>query len=313
MSETGYLQLHLARGVGPATMRRVLARLGQTDTSLEEFLHLPSAEQVTRFGLARRQVEALYAARAEVEGIRAELERRGVTLLTLTSPGYPARLRQRLGDESPPLLYAWGSLDLLQERAVGFCGARDASAKGIAVAEDCAAQIAGWGWVVVSGGARGVDTAVHRAALETGGTTVIVLPEGILRYRLRRELKPLVSQERVLLVSEFPPRKTWSVGSAMQRNQTVCGLSEALVVIEAGTSGGTFEAGKLALRLKMPLFVADYAEPAASAAGNAYFLARGARPLRRGAETGQANLEPLRRVVEARSEIAPVVMQERLF
>jgi len=99
----------------------------------------------------------------------------------------------------------------------------------------------------------------------------------------------------------------------MQRNQTVCGLSEALVVIEAGTSGGTFEAGKLALRLKMPLFVADYAEPAASAAGNDYFLARGARPLRRSAETVQANLEPLRRVVEARSETAPVVIQERLF
>lgn len=313
MSETGYLQLHLARGIGPATMRRVLARLGQTDTSLEEFLCLPSGEQVARFGLARRQAEALYAAQAEVESIHAELERRGVTLLTFASPEYPTRLRRRLGDQAPPLLYAWGNLDLLQKRSVGFCGARDASAKGIAVAKDCAAQLASWGWVVVSGGARGVDTAVHQAALETGGITVIVVPEGILRYRLRRELKSLASQGQVLLVSEFPPHKTWSVGSAMQRNQTICGLSEALVVIESGMSGGTFEAGKLALRLKMSLFVADYAEPAASAAGNAYFLARGARPLRRGAETGQANLEPLRRTVGTDSETAPVVIQERLF
>ena len=294
-------------------MRRMLARLGRTDTSLEEFLHLPSREQVTRFGLARRQAEALYAARSEVESVRAELKQRGVALLTLASPEYPARLRQCLGDQSPPLLYAWGNLDLLQERAVGFCGARDASAKGIAVAEDCATQIADWGWVVVSGGARGVDTAVHQAALAAGGTTAIVLPEGILRYRLRRELKPLVSREQVLLISEFAPHKTWSVGSAMQRNQTICGFSGSLVVIEAGTSGGTFEAGKLALRLKMPLFVADYAEPAASAAGNAYFLARGACPLRRSAETGQANLESLRCAVEACPETVLAVIQERLF
>lgn len=311
MNETGYLQMHLARGIGPATMRHVLARLAQTGMSLEEFLHLSCGEQVTRFGLARRQAEALHTARAEAERIHTELEQRGMVLLTLASPEYPVQLQQRLGDQAPPLLYTWGNLDLLEERAVGFCGARDASAKGITVAEDCATQIARWGWVVVSGGARGVDTATHRAALAVGGTTMIVLPEGILRYRLHLELKPLVSQERVLLISEFPPYMIWSVANAMQRNRTICGLSEALVVIESSASGGTFEAGKLALRLKMPLFVAEYAEPAVSAAGNAYFLAHGARSLRRSAETGQANLEPLRRVVETCSEAKPVAISSQ--
>lgn len=311
--ETSYLQLHLARGIGPTTMRRVLARLGRTDTSLEEFLRLPSAEQVTQFGLARRQAEALDAARAKVEKIHTELAQRGVTLLALDAPEYPDRLRQRLGDRAPLLLYTWGNLDLLRERAVGFCGARDASDKGIMVARDCAIQITKWSWVVVSGGARGVDTATHQAALETGGATIIVLPEGILRYRLRRELKPLISQERVLLISEFPPSITWSVANAMQRNRTICALSEAVVVVESGTSGGTFEAGKLALRLKMPLFVADYAEPATSAAGNAYFLTHGAGPLRRSVESGQANLKPLRRAVEAHPKKETVVVQERLL
>lgn len=86
-----------------------------------------------------------------------------------------------------------------------------------------------------------------------------------------------------------------------------------MVVIESGTSGGTFEAGKAALRLKVPLFVADYAEPAASAAGNVYFLNHGARPLRRSAESDRANLEPLRRTVENGVEAKPAVIQERLF
>ncbi|RLC69440.1 MAG: DNA-binding protein [Chloroflexi bacterium] len=294
-------------------MRRVLARLGQTDTSLDEFLRLPSAEQVTRFGLARQQAESLDAARSKVEKTRTELARRGVTLLTRDAPEYPDRLRQRLCDRAPLLLYTWGNLDLLRERTVGFCGARDASDRGIMVAKDCAIQITKWGWVVVSGGARGVDTATHRAALETGGATVIVLPEGILRYRLRRELAPLISQERVLLISEFPASMTWSVANAMQRNRTICALSEAMVVIESGTSGGTFQAGKMALRLKTPLFVADYAEPATSAAGNAYFLSHGAHPLRRSVESGQANLKPLRRAVDTRPEKETVVVQERLL
>jgi hypothetical protein len=67
------------------------------------------------------------------------------------------------------------------------------------------------------------------------------------------------------------------------------------------------------LRLKMPLFVADYAEPAASAAGNAYFLARGGHALRRSAVTGQANLEPLRRAIDASSGTVSVPVQDRLL
>jgi DNA processing protein len=313
MSELGYVQLHTARGIGPATMRRVLARLDQTNISLDEFLGLPSGEQVARFGLAHQQAEALYAAREEAEQVRDELQQQEIVLLTLDSPKYPLRLRQRLGEKSPPVLYAWGNLDLLNERAVGFCGARDASEKGIAVAEDCANQLADWGWVVISGGARGVDTATHRAALEAGGSTVIVLPEGILKYKLRQELRPLASKSQVLIVSEFSPNMIWSAPNAMQRNRTICGLSDAMVVIESGTSGGTFEAGKVALQLKMPLFIADYAEPSASASGNAYFINHGARPLRRSAESGRANLEPLRRAVENGVEASPVVLQERLF
>jgi DNA processing protein len=313
MSELGYVQLHTARGIGPTTMRRVLARLDQTNISLDEFLDLPSGEQVAHFGLAHQQAEALYAAREEAERVRDELRQQEIVLLALASPEYPPRLLQHLGEESPPVLYAWGNLDLLHKRAVGFCGARDASEKGIAVAEDCATQLANWGWVVISGGARGVDTATHRAVLEAGGSTVIVPPEGILKYRLRQELRSLASKGQVLIVSEFSPNTIWSAPNAMQRNRTICGLSEAMVVIESGTSGGTFDAGKAALRLKVPLFVADYAEPAASAAGNVYFLNHGARPLRRSAESGRANLEPLRRAVENGVEAKPVAIQERLF
>lgn len=313
MIETGYLQLHLAKGVGPVTIRQILSRLTQSGTSLETFLHLPVGEQVKRFGLAHQQAESIQATRVMVEKAWDELQQRGVMLLSLEDAEYPFNLHRKLGEQSPPLIYAWGNLDLLRKKSVGFCGSRDVSPQGLAVAEDCATQVTTWDCVVVSGGARGVDMKVHQSAMASGGSTIIVLPEGILHYRLRSDLKSLVTLENSLLLSEFSPYMGWSVANAMQRNRTVCGLSDALIVIEAGASGGTFEAGKLALRLKTPLFVADYAEPSVSAAGNIYFLTHGANALRRSASTDHANLEPLRRAIEAPIRVTPLAVQERLF
>jgi len=313
MIEMDYLQIHTAKGIGPATLRKLLTRLADTNTPLHEFLKLSHDDQAKTFGLSPKQAEALDNARSKAEIIKQELQRNDIHLLSPDLPDYPSQLRQRLGSRSPSLLYAWGNLELLKSRAVGFCGARDASLNGISVAEDAASQIAEWGWVVVSGGARGVDQTVHRATLENQGATILVLPEGILRYRVRAALKPLITPEQALLLSEFHPYSPWSVANAMQRNQTVCGLSNALIVIESGTTGGTFAAGQTALRLKVPLFVAEYADPPESAAGNSYFLSRGAYPLRRSPETGRANLVSLRKLVEGQAAAAPAPVQGKLF
>ncbi len=99
----------------------------------------------------------------------------------------------------------------------------------------------------------------------------------------------------------------------MQRNWTIWGLSGALVVIEARKSGGTFEAGKLALRLKLPLFVVEYAEPEASATGNLYFLKHGAHALRRNIETGRADLRALRQTVEMSFQAVHAPVQPQLL
>ena len=82
-----------------------------------------------------------------------------------------------------------------------------------------------------------------------------------------------------VVVSEFPPNLPWSVQNAMQRNRTICGLVNALIVIEAGTTGGTWEAGLSALRLGVPLFVLDYSDPAPSGMGNPALLRKGGQAL----------------------------------
>jgi predicted Rossmann fold nucleotide-binding protein DprA/Smf involved in DNA uptake len=152
---------------------------------------------------------------------------------------------------------------------------------------------------VISGYAHGIDLAAHRAALESGGTTTVVMAEGILHFKVKGELRGLVSKDdfsRLSVVSEFPPGLSWRAHNAMVRNRTICGLSHAMVVIESGSEGGTFEAGKAALELGEPLFCVEYSETQPEAAGNPYFLRHGAQSLRR-SRNGEPNLTKLLAVV----------------
>ena len=121
----------------------------------------------------------------------------------------------------------------------------------------------------------------------------IVAPEGVAfapspTDEVRGALAPLARPDNLVVVSSFPPRLPWSVGNAMARNHLICGLSGALIVIEAGDTGGTLAAGRAALAHGVPLFVVDFAPPAAP--GNALLLAAGGVPLRR-RPSGEPNLD----------------------
>jgi DNA processing protein len=206
---------------------------------------------------------------------------------------YPAALS---AVRKAPVLSAMGNLALLDMPGIGFCGSRKASGKGVAVAADCAAQAVDAGFTVISGNAAGVDTAAHHAALANGGTTILVLPEGITQFRVRKDLRRVWDWSRTLVLSQFAPEAIWQAYRAMERNEVIIALSRALVVIEAGSTGGTLAAGTRALEVGKPVFVADYENIEAVAPGNAELLGRGARPLRRSRETGRANVTALREI-----------------
>lgn len=222
-------------------------------------------------------------------------------VLTSEDEEYPQKLRTTLKEKKPQKLYVWGNLELLHKPAVGFCGSRNVSAKGLEVTVDVAEQIAGLDWVVVSGHARGVDSTAHLTALKNRAGTIVVLPEGIAGFKLRAELRKFASPDKVLIVSEFAPGDGWTVGRAMQRNNTIIGLSDAMMLVEARAEGGTFSAGKTALRLKHPLFVAYFEEKTNSNEGNMYLIQRGAQRLFKSREANRANIEPLKQLVEERS------------
>ncbi|MDE6768763.1 MAG: DNA-protecting protein DprA [Muribaculaceae bacterium] len=194
---------------------------------------------------------------------------------------YPSRLRSSLRQNTPTILTYRGNTQLLKKTAVGFSGSRKVSEKGLWITRDSVAQLVKNDICIVSGNAGGVDLEAHRAALENGGTTIMVLPEGIGSFHIRKQLKDVWDWERVLVISEFMPQAKWLASRAMQRNQTIIGLSDALCVIEAGETGGSMDAGRKAMSMGRDLFVPYYKEVPESASGNNILIEMGAKKLLR--------------------------------
>ena len=216
-----------------------------------------------------------------------------VSYMAVPAPQYPQILITLLRQNTPTVLSCMGNLNLLKKAKVGFSGSRKASEKGLWIARDCASQLAEQDICVVSGYASGVDMAAHRAALQSGGSTIIVLPEGIDAFHVKEEIKADWDWDRVLVVSEFMPHDGWMASRAMHRNNTIIALSDAMFVVEAGDTGGSLDAGLKTISMGKSLFVPRFEQIPDSAKGNPILLSRGAQPMMRKRLTSRVNIEGL--------------------
>lgn len=228
----------------------------------------------------------------QVDGLRIKMLE--VLFCTVLDQNYPMMLKSLLKLNTPPVLSMVGNVDLLSNRKVGFCGSRKVSQKGVEVTKDCVEQLSeDKNLSIVSGYAQGVDKEAHYSALKSGGSTIIVLPNGISSFYVREELKEVWDWNRVLVISEYLPKDKWSVGRAMNRNNTIIGLSDAMVVVEAGSTGGSLDAGLRSLADHKPLFVPEYSVYPESAIGNCLLLEKGAVGIRRSRLNNRANITEL--------------------
>jgi len=297
MNETALLQLIHAKGIGSKTIVDIFRTCKENGFTIEEFVSLPLNNIVQLNGLKHEIAQEIKKVRDNAQRIAEELYRQSISIITMDMVEYPKTLLNVLKQDAPPYLFAKGNLSLLERKGVGFCGSRKASEKGINIAHDTSHFLSEKGINVVSGYATGVDTAAHTAALKSRGTTTIILPDGIFNFKFKNSLREYISDNNYIIVSEFPPKLSWKAHNAMKRNKTICGLSKAVILIESGLTGGTFAAGKTALKLKLPLFVVEYSKPGESAAGNSYFLKRGAKALRKTRE-GKPNLKNVLKIFE---------------
>jgi predicted Rossmann fold nucleotide-binding protein DprA/Smf involved in DNA uptake len=162
-------------------------------------------------------------------------------------PRYPPRLREgkkKKEKDWPPTLFCRGNLELLaSDRLVAIVGSRRVGRKAVEATKELARRLAGSGWVIVSGFARGIDQAAFEGALaDPGGQTIAVLAQG-LDEQLRDEDQRLMEEklatcgERLLVVSPFPPGEPWSGRNAMTRNAIIVGLARWSSWERSGRSG----------------------------------------------------------------------------
>ncbi len=276
------LRLQTIPGIGQKTLGQILNWANGSEEQLSGLFSLESHELKRMFRLKDNTIAALRdAAIEDIEPLAEALYRRGFQLLIRSDDEFPSQILENLDEKAPPLLYVFGDIGKLAMPGIAFSGSRRVSEQGIAHTIELVQGTVQQGYTIISGHAPGVDAIAHRTALENGGVTVLVLPEGAMKFRLRAELRDLYQQnpENLLVVSEFSPQMGWSVGNAMSRNRTIIGLSETLCIIEAGATGGTLNAGLEALKFGLPACVLDYPQPPKSAEGNAILLTKGAHPI----------------------------------
>ena len=186
-----------------------------------------------------------------------KLAEAGAVAVPFTDPRYPPRLKDIF--DPPPLLFARGNVDLLQELAIGIVGTRRPTAYGTTVAARLAKDLACAGLTIASGMARGIDTAAHRAALEvgrgSGGGTIAVFGCGVdeVYPAENRKLAEQIAKDG-LIVSEFPMATPPYPQSFPIRNRVISGMSVGVLVVEGGQYSGSAITAKLAAEQNREVF-----------------------------------------------------------
>lgn len=244
-------RLRLARteGVGPVTYRRLLDRFGTPAAALDA---LP--------GLARGAGRTSPPAIPPFDAVKREMDglaRLGGRFLFVDDPDYPPLLRQL--DAPPPVLGVLGDVSCLSMNAVALVGARNASANGQRMAELLAADLARSdgarpGLLVVSGLARGIDSAAHRGALQTGRTVAAIAGGLDMPYPPENAALQAEIAANGAVVAEAPLGTAPQARHFPRRNRVIAGLSRGVVVVEAAPQSGSLITARMAHEASRELF-----------------------------------------------------------
>lgn len=236
-----WLRLARSSGIGPVTIRDLIGYFGTAAKALEA---LPD---LARRGGSSRPVRLCPKADAERE--IEKLAKLGARLIARPDPDYPEPLAAL--EDAPPVITVRGRAELLTRSKIALVGARNASANGRRIAADMASGLARAGTVVVSGMARGIDTAAHLGALNAGagsGGTIAVVAGGIdvLYPPENAQLFDRLGSEGLILAESAPGTEPVA-RHFPRRNRIISGLSRAVVVIEAAVKSGSLITARYAL------------------------------------------------------------------
>jgi len=285
-----WLRLLRSRRVGVSTFFRLMAEHGNAKAALAALPGIAAAAGVKNYAYCPEQV-----ARAELKAGRIA----GATLIAFGAPDYPKALAEI--PDPPPLLWARGDIAMLNRPAIAIAGARNASSLGMRTARKIAVDLGAAGYVIVSGLARGIDTAAHQAGLPTG--TIAVVAGGVdVVYPAENATLTQEIEDQGCIVSEQPMGMRPTNRHFPRRNRIISGLSAGVVVVEAAAKSGSLITAREALDQGREVFAVP-GHPFDARTGGCNMLIRDGATLVRGARD-------VTDVLPGRSEPDPVAVDE---
>ncbi len=268
------IALNMIPGLGPVRLRALIASLGTP----EAILSAGRGALASVDGVGRETAQAIADWQQTVD-LPAELQRIaefGARVITWNSPEYPSTLRTI--DNPPFVLYVWGELRAEDSRAISVVGSRNVTHYGTECAKKLSFQFAYAGYTVISGLARGIDSAAHQGALAANGRTIAVIGSGLAK------LYPPENQglaEKIAtsgaVVTEYPMTRPADRQTFPYRNRIVAGWSKALVVIEAGLNSGALITANQAIEQGRSVFAVPGPIDRPTSAGSNRLIQQGAK------------------------------------
>ncbi len=269
-----YIALNMVSGIGPILVKKLLERFscvkGVFEASTASLMSVPGIS--ARIAAGIKTILRSEEFNKEIRDIDSE----GIQVLCPEDSLYPALLNEIY--DSPIVLYLKGDLSLLDKITVSVVGCRRASFNGLQLSERISYDLSSRGICVVSGLARGIDTAAHKGALKGPGSTVAVLGSG-LKCVYPPENKGLFDEisRKGILISEFSLNTAPHRGNFPRRNRIISGLSLGVVVIEAAQRSGSLITANLALSQNREVFAMPGAANSVNARGTNKLIKEGAK------------------------------------
>lgn len=244
--------LNLLPKIGPVRVRRLLEAFGSPEailrTSKDRLLRVDGIGEETAKILTSWQDHADPAAELR------EAAERGISIVTQDDEDYPEPLRQTY--DPPLLLYVWGKIEPRDRHAIGVVGSRRSTIYGNQAAKKLSFQLAHAGFTIISGLARGIDTAAHEAAVAANGRTIAVLGSGMARLYPPENLAlaQKIAAGNGAVVSEFPLHTPPDRQTFPMRNRIVAAWSRAVLVVECPLWSGSLITANLASEYGKPIY-----------------------------------------------------------
>jgi DNA processing protein len=260
-------------GIGNYSFKKLIDRFG----SPEDVFAAPHEDLTKIEGISSRIARAIKD-RSISDFIKKDLDiaaHKNIKISIMTDNNYPSLLLEL--PDPPPIIYAYGSLDG-NMNSIAIVGSRSATDYGILVAGELSKELASGELGIVSGMAKGIDTAAHKGALAAGGKTIAVLGSGLARiYPAENEKLFHEISENGAVISEFPMTMRPNARNFPLRNRIICGMSLGTVVVEAAERSGALITARLAAEQGKEVFAVPGSIKSKTSRGTHSLLKQGAK------------------------------------